>query len=101
MFESEQPDTESEDDEYDPSVFAFVSHGTSWTQAQQAPAEQITPTINAVAALETDDNDSEVDNALEQLNGWAHRVHVMKQRSSQKSRAASSKKPQGKSAHHM
>jgi hypothetical protein len=96
MFEGEQPDTESEDEDFDPLAFSFVSHGTSWTQAHQAPTEQITPTINAFTALETDDNDSEVDNALEQLNGWAHRVHVMKQRSSQKSRAASSRKPKAR-----
>ena len=74
----------------------FVSHVTSWTQAQQTRADHITPTINTFASLETDDDDSEIDNTLEQLNGWAHKVHVMKQGSSQKSRIASSKKPKAR-----
>ena len=84
MLELEQPDTESEDDEYDPSTFTFISQGTSWTQARKTH----NATIDTFAALETDDNDSETD-ALEELNGWAQRVHVMKQKSSQISRGLS------------
>ena len=66
------------------------------TKAQQPPADQITLTINTFASLETDDYDSEIDNTLEHLNGWAHKVQVMKPRSSQKSRIASSKKPKAR-----
>ena len=91
MLELEQPDTESEDDEYDPSTFTFISQGTSWTQARKTH----NATIDTFAALETDDNDSETD-ALEELNGWAQRVHVMKQKSSQTSRFASPKKPKAR-----
>ena len=71
MFEGEQPDTESEDEDFNPMAFSFVSHGTSWTQAQQPPADNITPAINTFDSLETDGDDSEIDNALEQLHRWA------------------------------
>ena len=97
MFEGEQPDTEDKDEDfYDPSMFTFISQGTSWAQAQQTPTDQVTPTIHTFAALEADDDDSEMENTLEQLNEWAHRLHVMKKRSSHQSRLASSKKPKAR-----
>ena len=87
VFEGEQPDSEDEDDDfYDPSMFTFIPQGTNWTQAQQTHTDQVTPTINTFAALETEDNDFEIENALEQLNGWAHRINMTKQKSLQKSR---------------
>ena len=84
-FEGEQPDTESEDEGYAPSLFTFISNGTSWAQALQRSnyEHKATPTIIAFAALKNDEddidnNDFKMDDSSEQLNGWAHRAHVMK-----------------------
>ena len=41
MFDGRQPDTESEDEGFDPMALSFVSHGTNWTQAQLTPADQV------------------------------------------------------------
>ena len=70
MSEEEQPDTESEDEDYDLSMFTIISQGTSWAQALQQPThdDKVPSTSKTFAALETDDNDnsdSETDDTFE------------------------------------